>query len=118
MGIRQEWRLSSAPVVIDSYPPNAEHGGTPACVRTASTRLRSEAPLDGGDHNGGHCQPHSYLLGEPTWVVTPSIIPVDVAGKQVRNNFEQAFAIAGGNEDELTGLMVQISRAITQRYRY
>lgn len=36
---------------------------------------------------------------------------------QVRKNLEQAFTIAGGGEDELTGLMVQISQVVAKQFK-
>jgi hypothetical protein len=37
--------------------------------------------------------------------------------EQVRSNLEHAFAIAGGSEDELTGLMVQISQVVARQFK-
>lgn len=37
--------------------------------------------------------------------------------EQVRANLEQAFTIAGGSEDELTGLMLQISQVVAKEFR-
>lgn len=37
--------------------------------------------------------------------------------EQVRSNLEQAFAIAGGSEGELTGLMVMISQIVAKEFR-
>lgn len=35
----------------------------------------------------------------------------------ISNHVEQAFAIVGGSEDELTGLMVQISQVVAREFR-
>lgn len=37
--------------------------------------------------------------------------------EQVKANLEQAFAIVGGNGDELAGLMVQISQVIAKQFK-
>lgn len=37
--------------------------------------------------------------------------------EQVRVNLEQAFTIAGGSEDELTAMMLQISQVVAKSFR-
>jgi hypothetical protein len=37
--------------------------------------------------------------------------------EQVRANLEQAFAIVGGNEDELASMMLQISQVVAKEFR-
>jgi hypothetical protein len=37
--------------------------------------------------------------------------------EQVRANLEQAFAIVGGNEDELASMMLQISQVVAREFK-
>ncbi len=36
---------------------------------------------------------------------------------QIVSNLEQAWEITGGGEDELTGMMVQISKVVAQQFK-